>query len=105
MQESFRGIFPGPGETEGQIVEWAKLYAPLVRFDRSEVHFPSDPETFRKKARFCRSRRRKKDLSWDKVLEKWVPGNDQADAFYAVDWDVIGDESLGRIPGAEPIQP
>ena len=105
MQESFRGIFPGPGETEAQIVEWAKSYAPLVRFDRSEVHFPSDPETFRRKARFRRSRRRSRDLGWNKVLKKWVPGNDQAEAFYGVEWDEITDASLARLPGTEHLQP
>ena len=105
MQESFQGLFPGPGVTEGNIVDWATRYAPLVRFDRSEVHFPSDPEEFRKAARFRESLYLKKDRGWNKDRDEWVQSKDETDPYFAVDWDVIREESLDRLPGPWTLQP
>ena len=105
MQESFPGLFPGPGMTEAHILDWAARYAPLVRFDRSEVHFPSDPEDFRKAARFRESRYLKRDRGWHKVRSEWVQSNDETTPYYSVDWDVIKDQSLDRLPGTASLQP
>ena len=105
MQESFQGLFPGPGVTEGRIVDWATRYAPLVRFDRSEVHFPSDPEEFRKAARFRESLYLNRDRGWNKDRDEWRRSNDETDPYFAVDWDVISEESLDRLPGTWTLQP
>ena len=105
MQESHEFLFPGEGVTEETILAWAALYSPLVRFDREERHFPSDPDLFKAKARFRESLVSQKDLGWSKEDEAWVEANDESASYYDVDWVHIRDESLRRFPGDDRIQP
>ncbi len=94
MQKSFQGLFPGPGVTEGHIVDWATRYAPLVRFDRSEVHFPSDPEEFRKAARFRESLYLKRDRGWNKDRDEWVQSKDETDPYFGVAFSRFNEISI-----------
>ena len=82
---------------EDDVVVWAEKYAPLVRFECDEQHFPADPDCFREDSRFRKSRSSAKDQGWDKEHNEWVKSNDNSQAFYGTNWQVIIAESLRHL--------
>jgi hypothetical protein len=91
--------------TEEHVLRWARDYAPLVRFDRGEVHFPSDPLRFAVVSRFRESRESERDLGWNRVERRWVRSNDRGSEYFGEQWKTISDESLRRLPGEGPLLP
>ena len=86
----------GPVATDC-VARWATKYAPLVRFERDEQHFPADPACFRKDSRFRKSRAGAKDQGWNDEQQEWIASDDNDDAFYGAEWQVIVDQSLQHL--------
>ncbi len=68
-----------------------KRFAPLLRFESQEVHYPGRPEEFRLKSRFRHSNfdGGSADRGWRKSLPGWEKGNKQGPEYFDVAWPTI----------------
>ena len=81
-----------------------RTFAPLLRLDADERHFPDDPENFGANCRFRQSNYSgRKDRGWNKQLQKWEDTNDEGDEYTGEKWDAIvreiGKETATLRPG------
>ena len=67
-----------------------RTFAPLLRLDADERHFPDDPENFRANSRFRQSNYSgRKDRGWNNQLQKWEDKNDEGDEYKGEKWNEI----------------
>jgi hypothetical protein len=65
-------------------------FAPLLRLDEGEQHFPDEPDDFRRNSRFRQSNYDGfKDRGWNKRLQKWEDKNVEGDDYTGEDWLAI----------------
>jgi hypothetical protein len=80
-------MMPVPDSIPGSVVT---DFAPLLRLDADERHFPSDPEDFRANTRFRQSNfRDSRDRGWNKALARWEESDVEGEDYTGVDWDTI----------------
>lgn len=90
---------------EARLREWVTDYAPVLRFDRRERHFPSDPDKFKDEARFRESRANARDKGWNKVDRRWVAKDARGPEYFAAAWSQIASESLKGYPAPGTFEP
>lgn len=81
-----------------------RTFAPLLRLDADERHFPDTPDGFRANSRFRQSNYAgSQDRGWNKRLEKWEERSVEGDDYTGEEWSVIlreiGQETAALRPG------
>lgn len=94
-----------PSLDEADVLRWAYAYAPLVCFDRAEVHFPSEPDVFMASARFRESIPEAPDRGWNGTENRWLVSDARSEEYFGVGWEVIATESRRLLPGSATLQP
>jgi hypothetical protein len=73
-----------------------RRFAPLIRLDADERHFPSEPEEFRAHSRFRQSNYRDSvDRGWNRAAGRWEESNLEGDDYTGEQWPTILGE-IGR---------
>lgn len=66
-------------------------FAPLLRFDRNERHFPAEPDDFRRNAHFRQATEQRSN--WNRRLKQWEAPRGADEDHVGADWPAI----LGQI--------
>jgi hypothetical protein len=83
-------------------------FAPLLRLDTAERHFPDEPDNFRANTRFRQSNYSGlKDRGWNRRLQQWEDNNLEGDDYTGEEWETIvkkiGEETAALRPGGVTI--
>jgi hypothetical protein len=79
-------------------------FAPLLRLDRDERHFPGEPDQFRANSRFRQSNfADSRDRGWNKTLARWEESDVEGEDYTGTQWGTIlgqiGEETSALRPG------
>ena len=83
-----------------------EAFAPYLRFEDPEKHFPGKPETFRRESRFRQSNYKgSKDRGWNNETNQWEDGNRHGPNYLATPWKTILDAIHAEAVGDRPAGP
>jgi hypothetical protein len=68
-------------------------FAPLLLFEKTEQHFPANPDEFRQRSRFRHCRSAGRDRGWNNRASTWEEGSGSGPAFLNTGWETM----LGQI--------